>query len=128
MTLSASEQALVTTILDELEKLTQEAQAENVPLELDPQRSQLFELFARAEAAGLVDEEEGPLSADEVCRQLADRAGLTEVARQATGQQAKLPPEHLVKMRVLWSLMRLWMEWIYAWKRWPDFHSTENEA
>ncbi|MCA9039701.1 MAG: hypothetical protein KDA65_05065 [Planctomycetaceae bacterium] len=124
MTESVSEQALVAVTLDELEKLTREAQANNTPLELDPKRSQLFALFVKAEAAGLVDEESGPLSADELCRVLAERAGLTEAARLSTAQQEKLSPEHLARMRVLWSLMRMWMEWTYAWKRWPEFHST----
>lgn len=117
---------MTTSVLDELEKLVQHAQKENVPLEIDPQRSQLFELFVRAEGAGLVDEEEGPLSADEICRQLADRAGLTEAARLSTVQQAKLPAEHLSRMRVLWSMMRMWMEWTYAWKRWSEFHGEKE--
>ncbi|QDU78486.1 hypothetical protein Pla110_01900 [Polystyrenella longa] len=126
MTLSVSEQALIATTLDELEKLTRHAQSENVPLEIEPQRGKLFALFVKAEAAGLVDEETGSLSADEICRQLAVRAGLTEAARLSTAQQAKLPPEHLARMRVLWSLMRMWMEWTYAWRRWSEFHTDAS--
>ena len=25
-------------------------------------------------------------------------------------------------MRLLWSVMRMWMEWTYAWQRWAEFH------
>ena len=35
-------------------------------------------------------------------------------------------PAHLQKMRSLWSIMRMWMEWTYAWQRWPEFHRAEG--
>ena len=30
--------------------------------------------------------------------------------------------DQLAKMRLLWSVMRMWMEWDYAWERWDEFH------
>jgi hypothetical protein len=48
---------------------------------------------------------------------------LDEAARHSVEAQEKLHPEHLARMRMLWSLMRMWMEWTYAWGRWPEFHS-----
>ena len=27
--------------------------------------------------------------------------------------------------RLLWSVMRMWMEWDYAWERWEEFHRSQ---
>jgi hypothetical protein len=117
------EPSLAAQILGQLEHLLLDAERRSQPLELDPHRSRLFELFVTAEAAGYLREgAEEDLSADAVCRELAGRWGLADATRAAVSAQAKLPPEHLARMRLLWSLMRMWMEWTYAWQRWPEFH------
>ncbi len=110
-------------ILNRLEELIFEAEQKTKPLELDPYRSQLFELFVMAEGAGYTKEGSDPdLSADGLCRLLGARWGLAAAAREAMVQQSKMPQEQLAKMRLLWSVMRMWMEWGYAWERWPEFH------
>ena len=70
-------------------------------------------------------EHEPDFSADGVCRELSLRWGLTMAAREAVAQQARLPADQLAKMRLLWSLLRMWMEWTYAWNRWDEFHGKE---
>ena len=37
-------------------------------------------------------------------------------------KQAPLTGDQLAQMRSLWSVMRMWMEWTYAWDRWVEFH------
>ena len=110
-------------ILNRLEELIFDAERKTKPLELDPYRGQLFELFVMAEGAGYTKEGSDPdLSADGLCRLLGARWGLAAAAREAMVQQSKMPQEQLAKMRLLWSVMRMWMEWGYAWERWPEFH------
>ena len=124
---SSASQALANDIIQRVAKLVSEAEAETKPLELDPYRSQLFELFVMADAAGFVSEEaEIDLTADNLCRELASNWGLTAATQQAMEEQAKLPPDQVSKMRILWSVLRLWMEWDYAWKRWDEFHPNES--
>ena len=119
------EPSLAENLLTQLERLVLECEREGQPLEVDPQRSRLFELFVMADAAGfLSDNAAHDLTADGVCRELAERWGLAAATREAVSQQTKLPPEHLSRMRLLWALMRMWMEWTYAWQRWPEFHRT----
>lgn len=111
------------SIYDQLEDVLQAAESQTKPLEIEPYRSQLFRLFAAAHAGGWTDADADPdLSADGVCRELALRWGLTMAARDAVAQQTKLAPDQLGKMRLLWSLLRMWMEWTYAWSRWNEFH------
>jgi hypothetical protein len=125
---------LADRILDRIEALIFEAERTTKPLELDPYRGQLFELFVTANGAGYTREEsEHDLSADGLCRQLGARWGLANAARDSVSQQTRMPPEHLSKMRLLWSVMRMWMEWDYAWERWQEFHqpaggSASSEA
>ena len=70
-----------------------EAEAATKPLELDPYRGQLFELFVMADAAGFVAEDaEIDLTADNLCRELAALWGLTEVTQDAMAAQSKIPP------------------------------------
>jgi hypothetical protein len=96
-------------------------------LEIEPFRGQLFELFVTAFQSGYTSEDADPdLTADGVCRELSLRWGLTMAARDAVAQQTKLPPDQLAKMRLLWSLLRMWMEWTYAWSRWPEFHRRDS--
>jgi hypothetical protein len=114
------------TIIDRVEDVILEAEQATRPLEVEPYHGQLFELFVTAEAANaLRDEAEETLTADEICRELASRWGLTDATRSSFEQQTKLPPKHLARMRMLWSVMRMWIEWSYAWQRWNEFHQDQ---
>jgi hypothetical protein len=129
-------------ILNGLETLIQEAQANTRPLEVDPYRSRMFEFFVTADGAGLIkddrevaafedldeDSDEMDLSADSLCRLLARRWGLDMAAREAQALQTRLPADQLERMRLLWSVMRMWIEWSYAWRRWNEFHSPPSES
>jgi hypothetical protein len=118
---------LADRIIDRLEELIIEAERLTKPLELDPYRGQLFELFVTAEGAGYLRSGHEPdLSADGLCRLLGARWGLASAAKEAMTQQTRMPQEHLSKMRLLWSVMRMWMEWDYAWQRWPEFHTEQT--
>ncbi len=117
------DQSLANEIISRVESVVIEAEAKTKPLELDPFRGQLFELFVLAEASGGIGEDAEPdLSADGIGRELAQRWELASITQDAFVQQSKLPPAHLSKMRLLWSFMRMWMEWSYAWQRWHEFH------
>ena len=134
----SSTPSLATHIVNGVERLVLDAIEKTKPLEVDPARSQLFELFVAAEEAGLIaddskvgvfdgfDEESSvtDLSADSLCRLLARRWGLDMAAREAQALQTRLPADQLERMRVLWSMMRMWMEWSYAWRRWDEFHQA----
>lgn len=161
------EPSLARSLLDQIERLVREAEQAQRPLELDPYRGQLFELFVMAEAADLVkspakaessnaagapdrerseratsavNEKERPkeppamapreddLTADGLCRSLAVRWNLADATRDSFTNQKKLSPEHLARMRLLWSVMRMWMEWTYAWERWPEFHRERKNV
>lgn len=118
-----SDHSLAESVYNRLEELLDDAERQVKPLEIDPFRSQLFKLFVTAHGAGYTAEGSEPdLTADGVCRELALRWGLTMAARDAVAQQSRLPPDQLAKMRLLWSLLRMWMEWTYAWDRWDEFH------
>ena len=115
--------SLATEIISRVEQLMLDSEQQAKPIELDPFREKLFELFVTAEGAGYLDEKsECDLSSDALCRLLAERWGLKDAALVSTQQQTRLPAEHLSKMRLLWSVMRMWMEWTYAWQRWSEFH------
>ncbi len=124
-------------ILRGIDGLINDAQSATKPLEVDPYRARLFEFFVTADGAGLIvddstagmrdrDEDdpadEQDLSADGLCRLLAQRWGLDMAARESAALQTRLPKEQLERMRLLWSVMRMWMEWSYAWRRWAEFH------
>ncbi len=126
--LTAGEQ-LARDIIDRIETLILEADQEQQPLELDPYRERLFELFVMAEATGFVleTEDEAPdLSCDGVGHELAQRWNLADAVRNSMEQQSRLDGPQLAKMRLMWSFMRMWMEWTYAWQRWEEFHSTDG--
>lgn len=134
------QKTVASNLLNGIEELIQEATTATSPLEVDPYRSQLFELFVTADGAGLIADErtsglkteedrgEIDMSADGVCRSLARRWGLDMAARDSVAQQTKLPPAQLERMRLLWSVMRMWMEWNYAWCRWAEFHEAAGDA
>jgi len=132
-----SESLNVATSLDEeivrrIEEIARDAERNTRPLEVDPYRGRLFELFVTAEGAGFLDDDSPvDLTADGLCRRLATRFGLRDAAldaRAAVERNVRLPDPHLSQMRLLWSIMRMWMEWTYAWRRWPEFHSGESET
>lgn len=128
MTISTDQTAnLATRIVDRVEELILAAERQTKPLELEPTRGQLFELFVTANGAGYTTEESDPdLTADGLCRNLATRWGLADAAKSAVESANRIPVDHLSKMRLLWSVMRMWMEWTYAWDRWSEFHQETN--
>lgn len=126
---TSADRSLAQNLIDRLQQLILEAERSTKPLEVDPYRTRLFELFVTAEASGCVQEDaENDLTAEGICRALARRWGLADATRESFEQQTKLPVEHLAKLRLLWSLMRMWMEWDYAWKRWPEFHRRDSNS
>ena len=115
--------SLADNIIQRVATLIGEAEAADKPMEIEPHRSRLFELFVTAEGAGLISEDaESNLTAEGLCSALSRQWGLAEAAQVSFERQTKLPTEHLGKMRMLWSIMRMWMEWSYAWERWAEFH------
>jgi hypothetical protein len=128
------EPSLAKSILGQIDLLVREAEESQRPLEIDPLRGRLFELFVTAEAADLVkepkpgDPPENDLTAEVLCRNLAAQWNLTDAARESVASKTRLPPEHLSRMRLLWSVMRMWMEWTYAWERWREFHQDQGRA
>jgi hypothetical protein len=123
------EPSLARSIIEQIDRVVREAEEAGRPLEIDPYRGRLFELFVMADAADLLKEpvkkadlQTNDLTADGLCRALAERWNLADAARESFMSQSRLPPEHLARMRLLWSVMRMWMEWTYAWQRWPEFH------
>jgi hypothetical protein len=118
---------LANNIIERIDVILTDAEKQGKPLELDPYRPQLFEAFVMADAAGYLGEDSPcDMSSDGLCRALAERWGLTEAARESFANQKKLDADQLARMRLLWSLMRMWMEWSYAWERWGEFHSHEK--
>ncbi|RLT04953.1 MAG: hypothetical protein DWI21_13655 [Planctomycetota bacterium] len=116
-------QTLAADLLNRLDATIVDAEQQTKPLELEPYRSQLFELFVIADASGLMrDGSEPDLSPEGLSRELGNRWGLTTAAQASQQQLNKMSPEHLSKMRLLWSFLRMWMEWQYAWSRWVEFH------
>jgi len=119
--------AIAEGIIAGIDSVVQEAEQGTQPLELDPHRSKLFEFFVTADAAGYLSEDSNPdLSSDALCHLLAQRWGLADAARSSVAEQTRLPPEQLNRMRMLWSVMRMWMEWTYAWQRWSEFHGGQD--
>ena len=128
------EPSLVNSILDQIESVVQEAEQAGRPLEIDTYRPRLFELFVMADAGDLLKEPTNEqdssklnLSSDGLCRSLAERWNLSDAVRQSNASQTRLPPAHLARMRLLWSVMRMWMEWTYAWQRWAEFRQGPKD-
>ncbi len=115
---------LAANVISRVKEVLIEAEQLTRPLEIDPFRGRLFELFVTAEGAGFTaDGAEPDLSCDGLGRALALDWNLQSVAAESVSHQTKIPPEHLSKLRLLWSLMRMWMEWTYAWERYAEFHA-----
>jgi hypothetical protein len=135
-------QSAIRHTLGELETVLAEAQAATRPLEMEPWRSRIFNAFVHAWHADLIpdesqasafdecdeDDPELQLTADTLCRVLAQRSGLDLAAREAQSLQTRLPADQLERMRLLWSLMRMWMEWSYAWHRRHQAQPTDPAA
>lgn len=116
--------ALAADIVNRVAELLIQVQQANSALEIDPWRERLFELFVMADATGyLAEGAEHDLSSEAIGRKLALDWDLAS-AIAGTGLQSahQLPPDQFHKVRLLWSFMRMWMEWDYAWGRWPEFH------
>jgi len=115
--------ALAHDIVERIADVLQTASTKGQPIELDPHRAALFELFVMAEATGfLVEGSEPDLSCDGIARELAGHWNLAQNMPGGLSQPSALPPDQLARLRLLWSFMRMWMEWTYAWQRWDEFH------
>lgn len=122
-----SQASLIEHVATQLQAVVDEAEANTKPLELEPYRGRLFELFVLANGAGLTDEEVEPnLSSDAVARILAERWGLRQEVNSSAAAARAMSNDGVAKMRLLWSLLRMWMEWCYAWDRWAEFHADAS--
>jgi hypothetical protein len=118
-----SHSSLIQAVVGQIQTIIEEAEENTRPLELEPFRGRLFELFVVADGAGLLDEKLDPnLASDEIAKILADRWELRDSEAAASLAKSNLADESLSKMRLLWSFLRMWMEWTYAWQRWNEFH------
>ena len=124
-----SQETLIRTVIDRLQVIIEQAEAETKPLEMDPFRSQLFELFVMADEAAMLDDKLEPnLTSDSIAKILAERWQLRSAAVESMQQDSPLAQESLSRMRLLWSFLRMWMEWTYAWQRWREFHEGDATA
>lgn len=122
-TTSRENGTLADDIVRQVDELIRTTIGENKPLEIEPARGRLFELFVTADGAGYLAADADPdLTADAFCKVLAARWGLDAAAQESVARQEKIPAEQLSRMRALWSFLRMWMEWTYAWQRWREFH------
>jgi hypothetical protein len=120
--------SLADDILGRVDELIQDSLRNSKPLEVDPYRQRLFELFVTADGAGYLSPEAGQdLTADTLCKRLAARWGLDAVAQESVARQERIPAANVSQMRALWSVLRMWMEWTYAWQRWQEFHEGRDE-
>jgi len=120
-------EVLASDIVARVESLLLDAERTTRPLELAPYREQLFELFVMAEASGFLAEDAEPdLTADAISHRLAQKWELASVAQDSIERQEKLSSESLGRLRMLWSFLRMWMEWTYAWGRWSEFHEGDD--
>jgi len=124
-----SQASLIEHIASQLQEVVDEAEANTKPLEMDPYRGRLFELFVLADSAGLTDEEVEPnLTSDAVARILAERWGLRQEVSSSAEAAKAISNNGVAKMRLLWSLLRMWMEWCYAWDCWAKFHDEPPKS
>jgi hypothetical protein len=129
MTANLTPQSLSDRLLVRLLNLLNDADAQTKPLEHDPYRGQLFELFVTAQGAGYLEDGSTPdFRPEGLVRALGEKWGLTQAAKDSTEAQSAMAQDNLRKMRLLWSLSRMWMEWDYAWRRWDEFHPSEDPA
>lgn len=123
-----SQSSLSQAVVGQIQTIIEEAENETRPLELEPFRGRLFELFVVADGAGLLDEKLEPnLTSDEIAKILADRWQLRDSEAVAKLAAGNLADENLSRMRLLWSFLRMWMEWTYAWQRWNEFHEDDRQ-
>ena len=126
-TTPVSQSSLIDNVIAQIQAIIEEAEEKVRPLEMEPFRGRLFELFVVADGAGLLDENAEPnLTSDEIARVLADRWDLRESDAAAKLASGSMAGESLSKMRLLWSFLRMWMEWTYAWQRWQEFHQAKK--
>lgn len=119
--------ALAHDLIERIDDVLQAAVASGQPLELDPQRAQLFELFVMCDAAGFLEPgAEQDLTCDGIARELAVRWDLARNLGGALPEPGSVEPAKLRPLRLLWSFMRMWMEWTYAWQRWEEFHQASS--
>ena len=124
-----SQETLIRTVIDRLQLIIEQAESETKPLEMDPFRSQLFELFVMADGAAMLDDKLEPnLTSDSIATILAERWQLRSAAVESMQHESPLAQESLSRMRLLWSFLRMWMEWTYAWQRWSEFHEGDATA
>ena len=117
-------------VLAQVEAVLAECEKKTRPPEVVPYRDQLFALFAAAYDAGLTeDPDDRPpgapttdLSADGLCKTLGEKWGLAAAAQKDPADGPALNATHVAKLRLLWSLMRMWMDWDLAWRRWGEYH------
>ncbi|MSR56765.1 MAG: hypothetical protein EXS05_03725 [Planctomycetaceae bacterium] len=120
---------LAQDLIDQVDELLLTADQSGKPLELDPYRGRLFELFVMAEASGFLEEgADRDLTCDGIGRELSARWNLAKKVGGNLSQTSSLPEDQLAKVRLLWSFMRMWMEWTYAWRRWREFHQSQQEG
>lgn len=122
--------ALAHDLIDQVEELLLATEQAGQPIEIDPHRSRLFELFVMADASGYLEPgEQQDLSCDGIGRELSARWEIAKaLGSGGLAQAGSLPPKQLARVRLLWSFMRMWMEWTYAWKRWGEFHRSAEKA
>lgn len=126
---TANQSSLAENIVQGIADLCQQAESTGEPIEIDPHRGHLFEYFVTAEASGYLSEESDcDLTAEGLCRILGQRWGVADATRESIASQQKMSAEDLSRMRLLWSVMRMWMEWTYAWSRWDEFHSARTDS
>lgn len=115
--------ALISHLVDRAETVIKAAEAANYPLEMDPFRAQLFDIFALAEASGLLIEMEPHLQADALAEKLSERWNLKAIGEAGLKLSATSNDPVMRRVQLLWSACRLWMAWTYAWERWDFYHS-----
>ncbi|MFN0053832.1 MAG: hypothetical protein ACKV0T_16760 [Planctomycetales bacterium] len=120
--------AVAREVIDQVETLLQSARDAGQPIEIDPHRRRLFELFVMAGATGFLQEgAEHDLTCDGIARELSTRWNLAgSLQPGAMANMGAVPAKELPRLRLLWSFMRMWMEWSYAWERWPEFHEADS--
>ena len=121
-----SQEVLVLELVNRIEGIIKDAEANTRPLEVDPYRGNLFEVFVLADGAGLLTERTPNMTSESITKILAGRWKLKEVAELAGQQKAAFSTDDLRKMQLLWSILRMWMEWSYAWGRWAEFHDKDK--
>ncbi len=126
---SIAQQQLMEDLINRVEIVITEAEKKHRAIETEPHRGNLFEVFVMAEGAGLLGEDEPNLDAEKIVAVLAERWGLKQQAVDVMANRAAdLGKDNLSKMRLLLAVIRMWMEWTYAWSRWPEFHGGKPET